>query len=106
MSSLTNKGSTHTWRRIREQILQRDQHTCQYCGQEANTVDHIIPRKHGGDDDPQNLVACCNKCNMAKGGRFFDEPKTLRTVPGAFTPDNVRVQHYAGHDGHEMGLNG
>ena len=33
----------------------------------ALDVDHIIPRKHGGSDDPTNLQALCWKCNGDKG---------------------------------------
>jgi HNH endonuclease/HIT domain len=32
-------------------------------------VDHIIPRKHGGEDDLTNLQALCFKCNANKGAR-------------------------------------
>jgi 5-methylcytosine-specific restriction endonuclease McrA len=35
----------------------------------AIEVDHIIPRKHGGEDDPTNLQALCFKCNANKGDR-------------------------------------
>jgi hypothetical protein len=30
-------------------------------------VDHIVPRKHGGEDDLTNLQALCFKCNANKG---------------------------------------
>ena len=57
------------WQKKRRAILQRDQYTCAYCGNtEATTVDHIIPVSLGGDAHPSNLVACCIKCNSAKGG--------------------------------------
>jgi len=31
------------------------------------TVDHIIPKKHGGTDAIENLVAACNECNSKRG---------------------------------------
>lgn len=33
------------------------------------TVEHIIPRYHGGTDDPENLALACAKCNGEKGRR-------------------------------------
>lgn len=50
-------------------ILARDAHTCQYCGRIAHdlTIDHVVPRKHGGTASWDNLVACCSKCNNRKG---------------------------------------
>ena len=59
-SALRSTGSTTLWRKIRSKVLARDQYTCYYCGQEANTVDHILPRKSGGLDAMDNLVAACN----------------------------------------------
>jgi 5-methylcytosine-specific restriction endonuclease McrA len=75
-SALRDSGSTRQWRSIRERILRRDQFICQYCGQEANTVDHVIPRRLGGLDSDDNLVASCRRCNLSKGGRFFVSKRT------------------------------
>lgn len=33
------------------------------------TVEHIIPRHHGGTDDPENIALACVKCNGEKGRR-------------------------------------
>ncbi|PIE26637.1 MAG: HNH endonuclease [Micrococcales bacterium] len=53
----------------RRGVLRRDAHRCAYCGKQANTVDHVLPRSRGGPDSWENLVACCLKCNNAKGNR-------------------------------------
>ncbi len=55
----------------RRAILARDNYTCQYCGHQSRdlTVDHVIPRRHGGGDTWENLVACCRRCNLVKGDR-------------------------------------
>ncbi len=37
-------------------------------GQE--TVEHIIPRTHGGTDAIENLAIACSRCNQGKGARL------------------------------------
>ena len=53
----------------RKNIFKRDNHLCQYCGKQVKplTIDHIIPKKRGGKDTWENLVAACSKCNTRKG---------------------------------------
>ena len=57
------------YRELRKAILKRDDNTCAYCGQEATTVDHIIPISKGGVDHETNLVAACTTCNFGKKDR-------------------------------------
>lgn len=54
------------WRERKAQGLIGTSNKCVYCGEEANTIDHIIPRVKGGTDLPENLVGCCSRCNSAK----------------------------------------
>ena len=57
-------------KRLRYEILRRDNHTCRYCGATAPdvplTVDHVTPVALGGTDDPTNLATCCEPCNSGK----------------------------------------
>jgi len=93
MSSLKN-GSSTKWRRIRQSIIDRDQ-CCQMCGTEERlTVDHIVPRVLGGDDNPSNLQVLCGSCNSSKGGRFFESTRTPPTLHGSFYPENASTSHY------------
>ena len=64
-------------RSLREHILDRDNHTCQYCGNstfiEPNLlleVDHIIPISRGGLTLEENLQTLCWKCNRSKGAKL------------------------------------
>lgn len=59
-------GSTRSWRNIRTQVLARDHHQCQMCGQPAAEVDHIIPLADGGSDVEGNLRAICRRCHAAR----------------------------------------
>lgn len=57
----------------RNNILIRDGFTCQYCGGNFNstelTLDHVLPKVQGGSNRWTNVVACCKRCNLKKGGR-------------------------------------
>jgi hypothetical protein len=57
---------------IREQVCQRANFACEFCGVgEINaggefTIDHFQPKSKGGDDGLDNLVYCCACCNQFK----------------------------------------
>lgn len=57
-------------KRLRYEILRRDNHACRYCGASAPdvklNVDHVIPQALGGSDAPTNLVTSCADCNAGK----------------------------------------
>jgi hypothetical protein len=52
------------WQKRRSIILKMHDYACYYCGDPANTVDHIKPRHLGGTDHTSNLVAACADCNF------------------------------------------
>jgi 5-methylcytosine-specific restriction endonuclease McrA len=57
----------------RRNIYARDRNRCQYCGKRFSTselsLDHVVPRSAGGATTWENIVCCCVKCNVRKGGR-------------------------------------
>jgi len=61
----------------RRNILERDDHTCQYCGKRLRaadlTLDHVVPRCRGGGSTWRNLVVACFECNDRKGSRLVHE---------------------------------
>lgn len=50
---------------------------CGYCGEDLNernlTIDHKVPRCHGGDHSLGNLIACCRWCNTSKGRSHIED---------------------------------
>lgn len=62
-------------KRLRFEILRRDNHTCQYCGESAPNVtlhvDHVKPKALGGTDGPENLVTACKDCNAGKSSTIL-----------------------------------
>jgi 5-methylcytosine-specific restriction endonuclease McrA len=68
----------------RRNILNRDNHACQYCGYKGDelTLDHVIPRSRGGVDSWENLITACMRCNVKKGSRTPKEANLhLNTQP-------------------------
>lgn len=53
----------------RLRIATRDGFKCRYCGKNAITVDHVIPRSQNGVNSDSNLVTCCVTCNSKKRGK-------------------------------------
>lgn len=82
----------------RKNILERDGHTCQYCGKPGATVDHIMPRSRGGPDSWENCVCACGLCNRKKNNQTPKEANmVLRSHPRKPSPipwlANRRLTH-------------
>lgn len=54
-------------------VLRRDRHTCAFCGESAETVDHLLPQSRGGRNTWMNTVAACRRCNNVKANRTPSE---------------------------------
>lgn len=65
-------------KRLRYEVLRRDNHACRYCGATAPdvklTIDHVVPVALGGTNEPSNLVAACVDCNGGKSSSSPDAP--------------------------------
>ena len=65
-----HKNNTAKFKAQRIRVLNRDAHTCYYCGiDNATHVDHVVPKAMGGGDELDNLVAACASCNQRKGSK-------------------------------------
>ena len=84
----------------KREILRRDEHTCQYCGRQAQmlTIDHVNPRRLGGQHTWTNVVAACPPCNRRKGGRTPESANMqLRHLP--FEPKSSALYRFGNHLG-------
>jgi ATP adenylyltransferase len=67
---------------LRFEVLKKASFHCELCGisadQKALEVDHIVPRNHGGTDDPDNLQALCFSCNAMKRDRDSTDFRAVR----------------------------
>ena len=59
---------------VKRRILEKTGGVCAVCGrvleQEKVTIEHYIPKYHGGTDDERNLLPLCKSCNKRKGSRM------------------------------------
>lgn len=66
----------------RRAVFARDGHRCQYCGDPADSIDHVVPRSRGGLHVWDNVTAACRSCNLRKRDRTPDEAgMPLRSTP-------------------------
>lgn len=63
-------------REKRLSIYIRDSFRCLYCGSDLRhaapadvTLDHLLPRSAGGENESENLVTACRSCNSARGAK-------------------------------------
>lgn len=80
MSAATDTVTDKDWyndQTRRQQIYDRDNWTCQYCGEKVCkdnvNLDHFIPRCKGGTNQKENLRTACLTCNSIKSGKTHEE---------------------------------
>lgn len=62
----------HQRKTYKDKIRERDNYTCQLCGQPGREVDHIIPYAISHDSSPTNLRCLCKACNLATRRQRYD----------------------------------
>ena len=71
---------------LNESVLERDNYVCIYCGGDASTIDHMIPKSKGGLTVAKNCVAACKQCNSKKADRTPEEAG----MPLLYRPKSVQ----------------
>lgn len=67
---------------LRQKIRKRANFTCEYCGISETdtggelTIDHFQPTSANGNDNEENLIYCCFRCNLYKGD-YWSENKQI-----------------------------
>lgn len=77
-------------RNIRETLYGRQGGNCNLCRVHFEprnlTLDHVIPRAHGGADDDDNLQLLCGACNSTKGAGTMSEAIARLRARGELRP--------------------
>lgn len=86
---------------VKEYLLEKYGHTCQYCGGKSNDNvlewEHVRPKARGGSDSIKNASLACHSCNQDKGSYTLEEwlgklklrlPKEKKTMQEL---DNERI---------------
>lgn len=71
----------------RRSVFARDLWACQYCGDPAENVDHVVPKSKGGPHSWENVVAACRRCNSRKENRTPHEAG-MRLARKPFVPSD------------------
>ena len=87
--------------RLIQEVRDRARETCEYCllpqsSQEATFhIDHIVPRREGGETDVANLALACVTWSLRKGARMFAiDPQTQATVRLFHPRDETWSEHF------------
>lgn len=63
----------------RKRVFKKCNNQCVYCKKELvmgdfdACIDHVIPLAKGGNNEDENLVVACRKCNSSKGIKSVSE---------------------------------
>jgi hypothetical protein len=98
--------------KTRQIVRERADDRCEYCRlrQEhsplwRHQIEHIIPRKHGGDDDLNNLAWACVRCNLAKASNLSGRDRKTGQIVLLFNPRHQTwSDHFAYEDAEIVGM--
>lgn len=82
----------------RYNLFLRDSFKCQYCEKNFDgmhhdlTLDHVVPRSHGGKTVWDNSVAACTSCNTRKANHSHMKPKSRPYKPTYYELADKRRQ--------------
>ncbi len=62
-------------------------------------IEHILPKKHGGTDDPKGLAWSCHHCNLAKSSNLSGRDAVTGRIVVLFNPRRQRWKRHFTWDG-------
>lgn len=84
----------------RQRVRRRAADRCEYCRLPEKFsglrfhVEHILPKQHGGTDDPANLALACPTCNFHKGTNLSGIDPETGQVTTLFHPRRDRWEEH------------
>jgi hypothetical protein len=85
---------------VRQQVINEAGYRCEYCRTSSRltgmplVMDHILPSSLGGNDERENLAACCYRCNEFKGAKITANDPVNNESVSLFNP---RLQRWLDH---------
>jgi hypothetical protein len=76
----------------RKLVTKRARGRCEYCHatelicSHTFHIEHIVPKKAGGKNDPSNYALACADCNLAKGSQTYGLDSKSKTTVELFNP--------------------
>ena len=92
-------------------VWERAGRRCEYCRLHQDDsplatlhVEHIVPKQHGGLDDPDNLAIACIKCNLHKGPNLTGVDPLTGQIVALFNPRRKQwAEHFEWNGAHIVG---
>ena len=83
---------------LRAAVRERAGERCEYCQRrQADSpliplqIEHVVPRKHGGSDQLENLALACAECNLHKGSNLTGiDPESGRAAVYVGEAESIR----------------
>lgn len=85
---------------VRAQLRERAQNRCEYCRKPDRVstygyhADHIIPEKHGGTSELNNLAWACFECNVNKSENIASYDRITGELTPLFHPRRERWEEH------------
>ena len=85
----------------RTAIVQRAENRCEYCRLQQthyslwlHQIEHIIPKKHFGSDELENLALACVRCNLGKSSNLTGIDPLTNQITSLYHP---RIDRWHDH---------
>ena len=96
-------------RSVRAQVRERANERCEYCQLRESDwplfsfhLEHIVAKKHHGDDEMTNLAWSCLACNLGKSSNLSGRDTVTGRVAVLFNPRRQRWSRHFAWDGAEL----